>query len=285
MSINIEGLEIVSMPAEQYHATPAIGHSSLVKLMRSPAHYRNYKDTPHEPTPTMAFGTALHTAVLEPELFPTIYVACEKFDRRTKVGKEAALEWEAKNQGMIGLEPSQMESIKNIQLAVKAHVAANQYLARGYAELSVFWVDQDTGIACKSRPDFLVLDENGEVDSILDLKTSQDAGQAAFAKSIANYGYDLQAAFYSDPFSAALGKEIPFRFLAVESEAPNAAAVYRTGPATLELGRKKYRGALQLLDWCQQHDAWPSYQPYGTEEVIEVPHWATKLTLIGDSED
>lgn len=285
MSIKVEGLEIANMPAEQYHATPAIGHSSLVKLMRSPAHYRTYKDRPHEPTPTMAFGTALHTAVLEPELFSDIYVACEKFDRRTKAGKEAALEWEAKNQGKIGLDQSQMDSITNIQASIRAHTDANRYLARGYAELSVFWTDEETGIACKCRPDFMVLNENGDLESLLDVKTSQDAGRSSFAKSIANYGYDLQAAFYSDPFSAALGVEIPFRFLVVESEAPNAAAVYRTGPNTMELGRKKYRGALQLLQWCQQNDAWPSYQPFGEEEVIELPHWATKLELVGDSDD
>jgi hypothetical protein len=45
--------------------------------------------------------------------------------------------------------------------------------------------------------------------------------------------------------------ELPFLFVAVEKEAPHAVAVYRADPEVIEVGRKKYRAALQLLKWCQ----------------------------------
>jgi hypothetical protein len=97
MKLNHPGLLL--MPATQYHAEKAIGHSGIVKLLKSPAHLREYLDHPHTPTPAMAFGTAVHTFVLEQDRFADEFVVAEKFDRRTKEGKEAAARFEEANQG------------------------------------------------------------------------------------------------------------------------------------------------------------------------------------------
>ena len=99
MKLNHPGLLV--MPATQYHAEKAIGHSGIVKMLKSPAHLREYLDHPHEPTPAMAFGTAVHTYVLEQDRFAEELVVAEKFDRRTKEGKEAAARFEEANQGKI----------------------------------------------------------------------------------------------------------------------------------------------------------------------------------------
>ena len=40
-------------------------------------------------------------------------------------------------------------------------------------------------------------------------------------------GYDLQAAFYQDGIKAITGRTLPFYFIAVEKDGPQAAAVYR----------------------------------------------------------
>ena len=77
MKLNHPGLLL--MPATQYHADRAIGHSGIVKMLKSPAHLREYLDHPHMPTPAMAFGTAVHTFVLEQERFADEFVVAEKF--------------------------------------------------------------------------------------------------------------------------------------------------------------------------------------------------------------
>lgn len=87
-------------------------------------------------------------------------------------------------------------------------------------------------------------------------------------------GYDIQAAFYVDGIRAVTGMELPFLFIAVEKEAPHAVAVYRADPEVIEVGRKKYRAALQLLKWCQESESWPAYQPGGEIELISLPRWA-----------
>lgn len=70
---------LLSMAAEEYHRNKdAVGHSSLVRIMRSPAHFQEYVTHPPEPTPAMAFGTAVHSAVLEPAAFASDYAVFDE---------------------------------------------------------------------------------------------------------------------------------------------------------------------------------------------------------------
>lgn len=266
MKLNYPGL--LHMPAKQYHADKAIGHSGIVKMLKSPAHLREYLDHPHEATPAMAFGTAVHTYVLEPEVFSEEFVVAEKFDRRTKEGKEAAARFEEVNQGKTMITTEELNTLTLVRSAVQSHLGAHKLLGDGEAELSAFWTDPITGLNCKCRPDWF----NGE--AVVDLKTCVDASSNGFSRSIATFGYDIQAAFYVDGIKAITGLEIPFLFVAVEKEAPHAVAVYQADPQIIEIGRKKYQAALQLLKWCQDQGNWPAYQPSGEIELISLPRWA-----------
>jgi len=269
---------LLSMSAEQYHQYPAVGHSGLVRIMRSPAHYQDYVANPHEPTPAMQLGTAFHAALLEPDRFGETFVVAPKFDRRTKEGKAAAEAWEVENAGKTALNPEQMAAIQSMAFLVQCHTGAARLLSNGFAEMSGFWVDPDTGIECKCRPDFLAMDGDA-VTGIVDVKTCCDAGVDGFARAIATLGYDVQAAFYQDGFKALTGRTIPFYFIAVEKEAPFAVAAYQASDEVIAVGRIKYRGALQLLKWCRDCGNWPSYQPNGEIETIDLPRWAANFDL------
>ncbi|MBX6392168.1 MAG: PD-(D/E)XK nuclease-like domain-containing protein [Burkholderiales bacterium] len=251
-----------------------------MRIMRSPAHYQEYVTHPPEPTPAMVFGTAFHTALLEPERFGQTFVVAPKFDRRTKEGKAAAEAWEAENAGKTALTAEQMQAIAAMARAVQGHAGAAQLLVHGLAEMSAFWIDQETGIECKCRPDFLSM--AGEtITGIVDVKTCSDASADGFARSIATLGYDVQAAFYQDGLKALTGRTIPFYFIAVEKDAPFAIAAYKASNEVIEVGRAKYRAALQLLGWCRENDRWPSYQPNGEIETINLPRWAANFDMEG----
>jgi len=278
--MKIKNLGLLSMPADQYHDHPAVGHSGLVRVMRSPAHYQEYVTHPPEPTPAMQLGTAFHTALLEPERFDQTFVVAPKFDRRTKEGKAAAEAWEAENAGKTALTVDQMAAIEKMVASVRSHVGAANLLASGVPEMSGFWTDPDTGIQCKCRPDFLTM-EGETITGIVDVKTCGDASAEGFARAIATLGYDVQAAFYQDGIRALTGRVIPFYFIAVEKEAPHAVAAYQASDEVIRVGRAKYRGALQLLKWCQEHGAWPGYQPNGEIETITLPRWAANFDLEG----
>ena len=265
---------LLHMPAKQYHADQSIGHSGILKMLKSPAHLRETLDHPQPPTLAMAFGSAVHTYVLEPERFSEEFVVAEKFDRRTKEGREAAARFEEANQGKTLISPEDLATLSLMRAAVLAHQGAASLLEQGEAELSAFWSDSATGIACRGRPDWF----NGM--AIVDLKSCIDASSRGFSRAIANLGYDVQAAFYVDGIKRVTGMELPFLFVAVEKEAPHAVAVYRADPEIIEIGRKKYQAALQLLKWCQESGTWPAYQPAGEVEPISLPRWAANAEAL-----
>ena len=278
--MKMENVGLLSMPADQYHAHQAVGHSGLVRIMRSPAHYQEYVSNPPEPTPAMQLGTAFHAALLEQDMFHQTFVIAPKFDRRTKEGKAAAEAWEVENAGKTALTVDQMAVIEEMVVSVRSHAGAERLLAEGVAEMSAFWIDRETGIECKCRPDFLSM--AGEtVTGIVDVKTCCDASADGFARAIATLGYDVQAAFYQDGLKAVTGRTIPFYFIAVEKEAPFAVAAYKASDEVIEVGRAKYRGALQLLQWCRTRGCWPGYQPNGEIETINLPRWAANFDLQG----
>jgi hypothetical protein len=64
----------LDMPAEKYHAVDALSKSMMTKILKSPAHYRAALDEHQEPTKSMQMGTAIHTAVLEPQLLSLIHI-------------------------------------------------------------------------------------------------------------------------------------------------------------------------------------------------------------------
>lgn len=263
----------LDLPADAYHAHPAVGHSGIVQILRSPAHFRAWLSQRPAPTPAMQFGTAVHMAVLEPERFAEAYAECPPFDRRTKEGKEKAAEWEAANAGKLPLSGEQMHSIGRIKAALQQHAGAARLLASGRAEVSAFWHDDATGVECKARADFL----SGWPDqphTVVDLKITGNAAADAFARVAVSLGYDVQAALYVDGFRRALNRYVRFVFVAVEAEPPHAVAAYEAGEAMLALGRAKCRAALNLLAWCRRNDSWPAYQPDGEIEELEPPRWA-----------
>ena len=276
--MEIENVGLLSMLAEQYHLHPAVGHSGLVRIMRSPAHYKDVLTHPLEPTPAMRLGTAFHTALLEPDRFGQTFVVTSKFDRRTKEGKAAAEAWETGNAGKTALTVEQMMAIESMAFSVRNHAGAARLLARGLAEMSAFWGDPETGVECKCRPDFLSM--AGEtVTGIVDVKTCCDASVEGFSRAMATLGYDVQAAFYQDGMKALTGRKLSFYFIAVEKDAPHVCAVYKASDEVIEVGRAKYHGALQLLKWCRSNDDWPGYQPNGEIETIALPRWAANFNM------
>lgn len=269
----------IDIPATEYHSDKdVVGHSALLRILRSPEHFKHFTTAPFNPTPTMKFGTALHCAYLEPEKFLTHYKVAPKFDRRTKQGKLDAEEWEklAATTNCELIDEEDMAAVKAILSKLGLHVKAASFRIKAVAEKSYFWADDDTGIVCRIRCDLIVIDESGRIVAIVDLKSTADASKEEFKRSIDTYGYDVQAAFYSDAVERAIGRAVPFYFLCVESAAPHGVGLYRMGQKSIEVGRSKYRMALQLLQWCRENDSWPGYQPFGEEEEIDLPDWSIR---------
>ena len=254
---------------EAYHALKAVSPSQIKVLGRSPLHYYDQflaeDREKREPTPAMLMGTALHTAVLEPELWDTtIAVPPHSFDRRTKVGKELAAEFEREAAGKIVLSPDDADQVRRMADQVRKHPAAGFLLELpGRREASYTWEDPQTGLACKTRPDWHSEDRR----IVVDVKTTRDASRVEFAKSIANLDYHVQAAWNQD----ALGAE-QFITIAVENVRPFAVAVYPASGAMIAAGQRRIEAAIALLAECWASGRWPGYGDL-VQEPIELPGW------------
>jgi exodeoxyribonuclease VIII len=252
----------------EYHASPAISKSGLDLIRKAPALYRWRQANPTEQTPAMRLGTLTHTAVLEPDSFAASVIARpEGIDRRTSAGKAEWAAFEIEANGREILTGEEMAKLAAIRDAVRSHPAAAKALAgRPTIEQSIFW-DAD-GIACRCRPDAVT-----ERGVIVDLKTTRDASPEGFAKSIAQYRYHVQAAFYSDGYRAAFG-EAPrgFVFIAVETEPPFLVAVYVASETMTSRGRIDYQGDLDTFRRCRDADEWPGYS--SAPLTIDLPKWA-----------
>lgn len=253
------------MNIRDYHAHPAIGSTALGYMRRSPAHFSAFQRgeiTISEDSAT--FGDAFHAFILEPERFERDFVV-EHIDRRTKNGKARAEELAAS--GIVVVDPDDAETMERMRANLLAHPGAGRVLAaRTHVEEPIFWECPTTGIECKCRPDVRL------PMLLADLKTTRDASPEGFARSIANYGYAIQAAHYIAGCRA-IGHEIEnFVFLAVEKEPPHAVAAYVLTPADLAAAETKRIALLDRIATCRAEDRWPAYSD--RIETIELPRWA-----------
>ncbi len=257
-----------------YHRHPAVSKSHLDQVARSPLHYwARYVDpnrVEQEPTAAMTIGSALHTHVLELDTWDDRYVTMpDGIDRRTKQGK---LEWEAFSVASTGrtvLSKTDAELVMRMGHAVWSHPAAAFLLNRpGLAEQTYLWTDEATGLECKCRPDWMTND--GQL--IVDLKTTEDASPTGFRKSVANFRYHVQAAWYLDGIERATGRRPEqFIFVCVEKKAPHAVAVYAASAEMVAAGALQAEQDLARLALCRESNQWPGYS--NQIEVIDLPPW------------
>lgn len=260
----------LDVPADLYHSWPGASNSKLNLLLRSPAHLKASIDSPTPSTPAQEMGTAIHYAVLEPDLFPTKYVRNIEGDGRTKAVREARAALAAEHPFATILSPSDYDLCIAVRDSVWAHPAAKVALSgEGMNEASMVWDDPETGVRCKARADRISL----ELGAIIDLKTTRDAREQSFSRDIFNYGYHRQAAFYTAAASLLLERQIGLHYIvAVEKEAPYAVAVYRLRDDAIEAGRQQLDALLRRYAECVEADHWPAY---GDEPVeISLPTWA-----------
>jgi hypothetical protein len=262
------------MDFDTYFSHPGINKSKLDSIAKSPLHYWSRWIDPNfmppAPTAAMEFGTALHTAILEPERFQAEYAQAPEINRTTKAGKEA---WAlAAEGGQQLLRSDDWWAVQHMQRAIMEHPMARKILsARGASEQSIFAVCPHTGLDLKCRVDFLTTS-----GWLIDLKSTQDASMTGFQRSVANFRYHVQAAHYLNVYRLATG-ETPrgFAFIAIEKTAPYAVQVFEASPNLIQAGSLEAMRNLRALEFAlttyPANIPWPSYS---TEMIqLEPPAW------------
>lgn len=271
---------ILDLPAGLHDAVPVglyhqripgvVSKSALDLVHRSPAHYRAWLDgAEEEATPALLFGAATHCAVLEPDVFARDYAVEPAFgDCRKTENKARRDAWRAANAGKLLLSPEDKAAIDGIVKALREHPLASRMLTEGASEVTLRWRDAGTGLECKGRADHYF----PRLGLALDLKTTEDARPSSFRKSVANYGYHRQDAFYRDGFAAVGAPLEHFVFVVCEKKPPHLVALYTLDANAIRRGRLSVMQDMSTLAECFETDEWPGYSP--SIETLSLPTWA-----------
>lgn len=256
------------MTNADYHAHAAIGKSGLDQIAKSPAHYQSWLKNKTKPTPDMEFGSMVHLALLEPEIFYSIHVVNPGIKRNTKEGKIAFLEWESANQGKTLVDEDDWLKIQAMADVFRRNELVIGALAGAKVEQSIFWQDPETGVECKARPDII-----SSTGVIFDLKTASDISGWKFGGSAASYRYHVQAAHYLTGLSVATRTPTSeFVFIAIEKSLPFGVKFYRANSFALKPGFDLMRKDLNTYARCLKSGEWPSY-PQVIED-LQLPIYA-----------
>ena len=178
------------MNNNEYEQHEGIRRSDLFKIATTPMHYKyamEHKDEA-ETTSALLFGTAAHKYILEPNDFANEFATAPRCDRRTKEGKQIALDFEAKceNEGLTAIGLEDYVTICDMSNQLNKNDVARA-LIDGITEQPFYWTDESTGIACKCKPD-CITEYNGK-KYIVDYKTTDSCADGHFEASCRKYGY------------------------------------------------------------------------------------------------
>lgn len=285
----MEGIRISN---KEYREREGISSTELKKIMRSPAHYRYWKDNPEESdTPSLLLGRASHKYVLETYDFYNEFEIAREFRYGSKADKEETQnficqkaievgkgdEWDSfiltnpKKEDVVSFYRSlvadkdvitqeQFEQIDAMRTAAYATPFVAKLLS-GEKELSFWGVDEDTGLTIKCRPD-CITEWNGK-RILVDYKTAQDVENTKFCRDSIKFGYDLQLAYYLDILKQNTGLDYMVVIIAQEKTAPYVTNVFQLSENYLECGRELYKEMLKVYKECEETDNWYGYMKDG----------------------
>ena len=239
---------------EQYYP---LSYSSLKEFGKSPAHFIAYKNKERTESAAMRFGTAVHSAVLEPEKFKAEYLTTDV--RRGTKAHKALMEENPEKSFLNGSDWFGIGRIKdNVQRNELAsdllnHCDKIEQLVEGEIE----------GIPFRGFVDAM------SSDYLVDLKTTKDGSEREFQRSAFNFKYYLQAAVYRE-----LTGVDDFWIITAENSAPYTITPYLMSQSYLD------RGYAELMKLISDFKAWDGKAQGYTAKTdtefftLDAPTWA-----------
>lgn len=277
---------------EEYRAHPAIAQSDVKLFMRSRTAFWHQKihgvPAQKKPSPAMDFGTFVDH-VLADGIAKTLgnYVVPPD-DVLSKSGSRAGNKYKdwlkgvpAGSKVVTNAEHAQLCTIAGHLLNnIDRHAAAQWLLhdktvSRNW-HLRGFWPCPVTRLQRKCEIDVAL----GST-ALVDIKTTRDLSPDAFARSVAGYGYHLQAATYCEYAEYATGRWPDYYIVSILNESPYSVAVYEIDKAWIESGRELNHKVMRQIGRCYERDEWVEHagsivllkQPYaGHAQFLDILH-------------
>jgi PDDEXK-like uncharacterized protein DUF3799 len=241
-------------------------------------------------TASTIWGSLVDCLLLTPEKFDEQYAVCPETYLSTpkkkgdepeakKWNKNATFcqEWEASQDGK---EVISSRLLSNAQAAVKRIMndeMLSEFVDDSYKSVLVRaeWHDRETGLVVPIKCLLDILPNDGK--SLADLKTCQNAKEKEWVQHLERYNYHVQAALFLDAYNVASGEDrLEFRHIVQENFAPFEYVPRTLSTSFLELGRAKYRAALQTYCRCIAEGNFHGYTSRNTYkgwQIVEPTKW------------
>lgn len=268
----------VKIPDEDYFAmTDFMSHSTLKLIKDSPSKMQWAIKHPMKSSPAMALGSAIHAAILEPDLFEKEYKVKPKCDMRTKAGKQQSEEWNEENPGVKSVNQFDMDVIVKVRGRVMDDPQLSQFVTGGSKECSFFAKNTSVeNILMKGKLDQIVTTKNGTF--IVDIKTTDSANRHVFNNDITKYSYLTQASYYMKLVEEATGERPDgYVILALEKTKDCDVQTFYFDNEDLELGSKLCEQWLQRYALCLSTNEWPGYERQFIR--YKAPEWFRRSVL------
>lgn len=248
--------------APEYFALEAVNASSLKALDKSLGHYLYGCMMGTKESDSMFLGTALHTAVLEPERFMQTFISRPPgLNLTRKDDKMVYADFKLSNSDKVIIEK---EADWRFLLGACEASLSNQRLQDllKSADVELSLVADINGVRCKGRIDIFNSPEVGDVKT-----TSR--GYRTFVYDVTDYQYYLSAAMYFRLLKAHDLKAYRMSFIGVEKEEPYQIFFCELDSDSLARADKELMYRLDLIKKAEDEDSFPYYSQESS--IIKLP--------------
>lgn len=246
----------------EYHRRPNLSYSGAKVMLDCPAEYRYQRDYPREPSRSMVMGTCVHADILEGRVIWR--EAVHKLGTKAGDAEAAAIAAD----GLIRLTRAESVAVTGMVTALREHDGVRRLLKVGEPEVSLSWVDEETGVPLRGRLDWL------RPGWRLDLKTTSSANPDDIRRDIRAYRYDIQRVAY-DEGAIACDLDAPrMVFVFVANCPPHIVTLVNLGEDWLPGAYHDWHHAIRTYAACVETGRWPGY----ADDIITIdpPRWHTR---------
>lgn len=188
------------------------------------------------------------------------------------------------------IEPVTEENYIKIQILKKHYETygngiLKRLLHHSKREISMYHTDVNSGLKLKIRPDAIQFKENIGVDAIISIKSSGIEDLQAFYYQAAKFHYDLSEGMYQEVASKCTGRDFNTTItVMLQTVAPFAIAILVWSAEDIEMGKHKYRFALENAKEIIEKESVRGYEVFAEEDnmgliQMSLPGWNQKEYL------
>lgn len=277
------------MSGDAYHAAPGWSSTHIKTYADGEAEfYDAYIDPPEplleeeEPTPDevwaeetkggLILGGAIHLAILQPDLVAGNVVEMPRLNLRTNAGRAERDLFLADHRGKLVLTAKDYQMMLRCRDEAWRHPVAKTLLDGAVCERAYFSIDPETGELVKAKPDA----ENDLYSTVIDLKSTKSAAEAAFERDIEKLQYWVQPPWYIDTITNVRGTaEAPrhWAWIAVEKRDRPIVEVYFHKPEDVAADREDVRGYFIDMLRAKNSGQWKRSKTHDQAAPTGRPSW------------